>query len=245
MKKTIVLIVLILAVAALGIFAFIRKADREVVIEPSVEPVEPEKEITEELKPEEIPQAERLKPSEEKPEPKEEIPKPVPKKEIDLEKIKETKREIKTEVEETTVYYQKESFYSPEDFSGILENKEKFETNLIEKFRTSVSKYKEKISNIKVEFNSEKNSAILAADVDGAISKTESKYYATFEWLIYPLGLDFINDHFKETKEGLFWEGKVEEVSLKISCYFPFTGAPYKGWAHPTGHCHAHVWWTE
>jgi hypothetical protein len=97
--------------------------------------------------------------------------------------------------------------------------------------------------NPKVEFNPEKNTITLTCEIHGVVSKTGNKYYATFEWLLKPLNLDFIDNHFKETLNGLSWEGEIDRVPTKVICEFPYTGFPYKAWAHPTGHCHAHVWW--
>ncbi len=160
-----------------------------------------------------------------------------------LEEIKKIKSTIKTEVQGATVYYREESFWTEEDFLRILENKDEFSFNCIDKFVSSVSTYGKEAVNLRVEFNSEENSTILTDEVYGAISKTGNRYYATFEWLIRPMELDFIDDHFEETEQGLSWEGKINGVPTEIICEFPYTGSPYKAWAHPTGHCHAHVWW--
>lgn len=157
-----------------------------------------------------------------------------------IEKIKD---KIKTSVENKTVTYRKESFYSNQDFTIILKNKDKFSSQLVENLKNRISAHRGKVDNCKVKFNSKRTSTILTCNVLGVISKTGNKYYARFGWLIRPLGLDFIDNDFKETLTGLSWEGRIDGVPTIIKAKFPRTGELYKAWAHPTGHCHAHVWW--
>ena len=161
--------------------------------------------------------------------------------------VNEVKRKIETKVladSPTIVRYQEEFFYSNEDFSKISENQDNFKKQLREKFEKRISEYNEKATNVEFVLNNDNKSVTLKCDISGAISsKGENKYYATFGWLISPLGLDFINNNFTKTEKGLFWSGKINELDSEINCYFPQTGEIYKAWAHPTGHCHAHVWW--
>lgn len=79
----------------------------------------------------------------------------------------------------------RESFWTDNDFSAILANKNEFKSQ------------------------------------QDAVSKTEDRYYTAFEWLIRPLGLDFVDDHFRETREGLFWEGQVNDIPAVIEAKFP------------------------
>ena len=150
---------------------------------------------------------------------------------------------IKTEVKNVVVYYREELLYSKDVFQEILKDKENFSLKLIKKLNSTVSGYGKKAVNFNVKLDPKNNLAILTCEVYGAVSKSGNKYYATFEWLIRPLGLDFIDNHFKETVKGLSWEGTIDNTPTKIVCIFPYTGLPYKAWTHPTGHCHAHVWW--
>ena len=46
------------------------------------------------------------------------------------------------------------------------------------------------------------------------------------------------------SKEGLFWEGKVDGIPTSITIELPLQETAYKAWEHPVGHCHGHVWWT-
>lgn len=72
----------------------------------------------------------------------------------------------------------------------------------------------------------------------------EGDEHATFFWLLRPLGLDFIDNDFQESEKGLFWEGFVNGVPTTVTIQLPTVdGFVYEAWAHPIGHCHAHVWW--
>ena len=99
-----------------------------------------------------------------------------------------------------------------------------------------------KISNI--EFEEDRNSTVFRSDIHEAVRKNDNSHRATFKWLLTPLGLDFIDDNFKESKNGLSWEGTINNIPTNISLKFPLQESVYAAWEHPVGHCHAHVWWT-
>ena len=61
--------------------------------------------------------------------------------------------------------------------------------------------------------------------------------------MLEPLGLDFINNHFKETTHGLSWEGSLNGVLTKVEVILPPQKVPYVAWGQPIGHCHGHAWW--
>jgi hypothetical protein len=170
-------------------------------------------------------------------------PGPTPASVPTLAEVQETKNVIQTNVQDTTVHYIRESFWSDTHFAAIVENKAEFTSRLVDEFINTVSGYGEAVVNVEVTFDSEREATTLNCEVTGAISKTGNRYYATFEWLIRPLGLDFIDDDFGETEEGLFWEGDINGIATVLEARFPYTGSAYKAWSHPTGHCHAHVWW--
>lgn len=157
--------------------------------------------------------------------------------------VKIVKRIIRTRVEGLLVRYRESMTFPSKDFQAIMENQEEFKSIIMSRFRARISAYGVKATNTSVAFIPENDSVVLTCMISGSITKTGNKYYATFEWLIRPLGLDFIDDHFKETVKGLSWEGYVEGVSTIIDAEFPYTGQAYKAWGEPTGHCHAHVWW--
>jgi hypothetical protein len=160
-----------------------------------------------------------------------------------LGEVQEIKNVIRTNVEGTTVHYLRESFWSDSDFAAIVENKDEFTSCVADRFVSTVSGYGKEVTNPHLTLYSERKSSIFSCKVTGAISKTESRYYATFEWLIRPLGVDFIDDNFTETEQGLFWEGNIDGTPTVIEASFPHTGSTYEAWNHPTGHCHAHAWW--
>jgi len=159
---------------------------------------------------------------------------PEPKR-VELSELTETKKVIETEAQGVTVYYQQESFYSDDDFLAILKEEDEFNSYLIEKFSSTVSSYGKEVNNARVELDSEKQSASLICNVNEVISKTGNRYYSTFEWLIRPLGLDFLDDHFKRSGNQLSWEGPANGIPTTILLTFPGS----------IDNCHAHVWWEE
>jgi hypothetical protein len=166
---------------------------------------------------------------------------------LTLTAMEETGRIVKVEAEGVILHYQAESTWSQDEFSTILRNRDVFSSNLIEKFVDDVSEHGERgehVANAHVEFNEEGKSTILRCDIEGAVRKNENKYSATFFWLLRPLGLDFIDNDFKESEKGLFWEGLANGIPTSVSVELPAVdGSIYEAWEHPVGHCHAHVWW--
>jgi hypothetical protein len=108
-----------------------------------------------------------------------------------------------------------------------------------------LSRYNVHGTDYEMEFDEAKESTILRCEIRDAVSKSGNRYTARFQWLLEPLGLDFIDDHFKEHKDGLSWEGKVNGVPTTIIIKAPPRETPYKAWHYPNGHCHAHLWWSE
>jgi len=156
---------------------------------------------------------------------------------------------ITVEVEGTTIHYQKQSFWEESEFSEILENKEEFENVVIHCLNEDLSRYGERgeyAVGADVEFEGTKKATVLKCDIHGAITESEGKYYATFKWLLRPLGLDFIDDKFNESKGGLSWDGEVAGIPTSITIKLPPQDVVYKAWQRQPyiGHCHAHVWWT-
>jgi len=153
---------------------------------------------------------------------------------------------ITVEVEGTTIHYQKQSFWEESEFSEILENKEEFENVVIHCLNEDLSRYGERgeyATGAEVIIDEKKKATVLKCDIHGAISESEGEYYATFKWLLVPLGLDFIDDNFKESKEGLSWEGEVGGIQTGITIKLPPQESVYEAWKRPVGHCHGHVWW--
>ena len=161
--------------------------------------------------------------------------------------MEEMEQIVKVQAEGVILHYQAESLWSEGEFSTILQNRDGFSSDLIEKFTDDVSKYGERgeyVANAYVEFNEERKSTVLRCDIEGAVRKSESTYSATFFWLLSPLGLDFIDNDFEESEKGLFREGPVNGIPTSVSVDLPaIDGSVYEAWQHPVGHCHAHVWW--
>jgi hypothetical protein len=161
--------------------------------------------------------------------------------------MEEMEQIVKVEAEGVILHHQAESLWGEDEFSTILQNRGGFSSNLVEKFTDDVSKHGERgeyVTNACVEFSEEGKSTVLRCDIEGAVRKSESKYSATFFWLLRPLGLDFIDNDFEESEKGLFWEGLVNDIPTSVSVELPaIGGSVYEAWQHPVGHCHAHVWW--
>lgn len=159
----------------------------------------------------------------------------------------EIERMVEVEAEGVLLHYQAKSFWSADEFSTILRDKDQFSSKLMAKFSDDLSGHgegNEHATNAKVNFNENEKSTILSCDIHDAVWKSDDSYHATFFWLLGPLGLDFINDNFQESEEGLFWEGVVEDVATTVAVKLPaIDGFAYEAWNHPIGHCHAHVWW--
>ncbi len=154
---------------------------------------------------------------------------------------------ITVEVEGTIIHYQKQSFWNESEFSAILENKEEFKNAVIHDFNEKLSKHHERgeyAVGAGVEFDEMKKATVLKCDVHDAIRESDGEYYATFKWLLVPFGLDFIDDNFEESKEGLSWDEEVDGIPMNISIKLPLQETVYAAWEQPVGHCHGHVWWT-
>ncbi|NQE04321.1 hypothetical protein C5S32_00485 [ANME-1 cluster archaeon GoMg1] len=149
-------------------------------------------------------------------------------------------------MEETIIHYQKQSFWTESEFSAILENKEDFKSEIIQDFNEKLSRYGERgeyAVGADVEFEETKKATVFKCDVHDAVTKSDDSYRATFIWLLSPLELDFIDDNFEESKEGLSWEGEVDGIPTSITIELPPQETVYAAWEEPVGHCHGHVWW--
>lgn len=159
----------------------------------------------------------------------------------------ETGQTVKVEAQGVVLHYEGETFWSEDEWSRMLENKDEFRADLVGKFTSDLSRHGERgerAVNAKLEFNEDGKSTILRCDIHGAISKRGNSYRATFFWLLGPLGLDFIDNDFEESEKGLFWEGFVNDVPTTVIIELPTIDSfVYKAWSRSIGHCHAHVWW--
>jgi len=139
--------------------------------------------------------------------------------------IEEIRDEIKTTAEGEIIKYQEESFYSDNDFSVILENREEFKSQLIEKFKKEIIGVT--AENCKVDLNESQKSTLLKCDIIGARYGTNS-YNMHFLLGNWP----FCLYKFKEYEKKLVYDGKIDGVPTSIVFEFPYA----------YGHCCEHVW---
>ncbi len=160
---------------------------------------------------------------------------------------RELNSNITVVVEDTIVHYQKQSFWTEREFKAILEDKEEYKTVVINDLAEKIAKYGERgeyAAGTEVEFDEPRKATVLRCDIHDAVTKSDDRYRATFIWLLKPLGLDFIDDKFKEYNDGLLWKGELSGIPTSITVAVPLQESVYKAWQRPVGHCHGHVWWT-
>lgn len=161
----------------------------------------------------------------------------------ELSGITRIKSIIKVEAEGTVLHLRNESFWVEDQFLSILEHKAEFKICLIEQLNESLSTYGERgeyAMDVNIEFDEVRKTTVLECNVLGAVSKSGSKYHATFRWLLGTLKLDFIDDDFEHIEKGLHWKGLISGVPTTVILKFPVS---VPAWGQPNGHCHAHVWW--
>lgn len=163
---------------------------------------------------------------------------------------------ITVEVEELILNYSEELFWTKEQFDQeyreFLADKAGYLGDIEEDLLRQWSEYGIETTDWSVSFITEYEetgkaaySTLVRCEVHNAISKSGDSYYARFEWLLRPLGLDFIDDGFEESTDGLSWEGTINGLPTTIIVKLPPRDSVYEAWHHPNGHCHAHAWWAE
>ncbi len=155
--------------------------------------------------------------------------------------LKPIERIISVKVVNTTLHYVEVVTYSPKDFKYITW----YWSVLRDAVVRNITRTYSSISplNLEVRTSIVNNSVIIEFDVAGEVWASDSHYTADFLWMLEPLGLDFINNHFKETTHGLSWEGFLNGVLTKVEVILPPQKVPYVAWGQPIGHCHGHAWW--
>ena len=117
-----------------------------------------------------------------------------------------------------------EEKWAEDDFSRIIEEKDRFSFSQIEEFKAT---YQVDAANFDVKTNEQEKVTILKCDV---YIKLDGWY--DFHWFLRPLGLDFLDDQFESSESELSWKGSLDGVETTIILRFPFT----------IDNCHAHVW---
>lgn len=147
----------------------------------------------------------------------------------------EIKRVIEVEADGLTCHYSRQSFWAEEELSAHLANQAKFKADFKQDFEQREVKYNVSVSDYSFSFDTATPSTVARCDIHDAITLSgEDEYRARFEWLLKPLGLDFIYGDFKESEKGLSWESSIQGIPISITLSFPAS----------IGHCHAHVWWS-
>ena len=139
--------------------------------------------------------------------------------------VKIQEEEIKTEAKGKILKYQQASFYSKQDFAVILENQEKFKSQLIERFKKKIIGVT--AENCEVDFNEPKKAVTLRCDIRGARYSTNS-YSMHFLLGNWPFDLY----QFKKYEKKLLYEGKINGIPTTVIFEFPYSFS----------HCHEHVW---
>ena len=150
----------------------------------------------------------------------------------------EIQRIIEVKAEGLTVHYSRQSFWGEKEFSHHLANQAKFKSDFKKDFEQGLAQSDRPVTASDYSFSFDRTtcSTVTRCDIHGAISKRGDKYHATFFWLLRPLGLDFIDDKFRESEKELFWEGSIQGVPTTVTLELPVSGF---------GNCHAHAWWSD
>ncbi len=167
-----------------------------------------------------------------------EIQKP---REVSKRYIKPVKMVIEARLVNIDIYVTQILYYSSSDFSIILNNWSIYK----KMYLSNISRFYESGINItcrRVEYDIDRHTIIVSWVVKGAVWISNNRFGATFLWLLTPLNLDFIEDHFKESNDGLYWSGVINGVPTEIIIKLPPQREPYKAWGGDVGHCHGHVW---
>ncbi len=156
---------------------------------------------------------------------------------------KEVSLNIVVDVKDMTGHYLQVRKWSKKDFERILKDEESFKEEMIRNFKKSHESYGISIENCTASINEGEMTSALECDIKGFINRSDNSYTAEFEWLLGPLGLDFLDNKFGESKDSLYWNGAINGTTVSILVKLPPMNKPYAAWGQPNGHCHAHVWW--
>lgn len=146
----------------------------------------------------------------------------------------EAKRVIQVEVVDQMLVYRCQSFWSAKKFPEISED------DLKARFK---EKYSVDAREFEFSFEPTNHSTVTKCYIYGTITRSGNKYRADLLWLLRPYRLDFIDNHFKESRTGLSWEGTINDIPMSIKVKCPRQDCVYEAWQHPVGHCHGHIWW--
>ncbi len=152
-------------------------------------------------------------------------------------------RKVIAEVKDSTISYREAIVYEKGVFRTIVDSWRETSSNIS---NDVVNRYGRNIRIVDVKCHyMEVNDTVTVefTVLDKVWTTSGGGRYADFLWLLTPLNLDFINNHFEETNKGLFWEGMIDGVRTSVEVLLPPQPVPYRAWQQPIGHCHGHVWW--
>jgi len=125
---------------------------------------------------------------------------------------------IKITVEKELLSFERKSFWLEEDFSKILDSKEKFEEREINSFRDNFSKNKIEISNLNFEILEKEEVTVLNCYLKGVLTEKGS---FDFSWLLKNFPFDF--SQFQIFDKSLSFVGQIKETKIEIYIEFPFS----------------------
>jgi hypothetical protein len=163
---------------------------------------------------------------------------------LNLTSLKPQKRIIRTTINDSIIRCMDYRVYSSRDFN-LIESKEQRYKDLLTSEVSRTFGSGAKISGVSFRLFTSNNTVLVTFNVLNKVWITSNQRYADFLWLLTPLNLDFIENGFKETNHGLYWNGVINGVETYIEVLLPKQSVPYKAWGEPIGHCHGHVWWPK
>ena len=154
---------------------------------------------------------------------------------------KPLERIIVTGINGSVIQYREAAVYDEVAFKTIVKGWDEASDKVVD---IVLNRYKgTKIVDAKAHYIEGNDTIVVEFRVLGKAWSEDNRGYADFLWLLTPLRLDFIDSHFEETNEGLFWNGILDGVNTSVKVLLPPQSVPYRAWQEPIGHCHGHVWW--
>jgi hypothetical protein len=166
---------------------------------------------------------------------------------VNLKEIKPDKILISMNVIENKliIEYKEIDKYSEKNYDAIKNHWNDFLKTRTAEIKDVYAHVNTEIENITVTRDDKNNTVLIKFDVGNEIWTSFNRTTADFLWFLRAWNLDFIQDHFTEKNNGLFWNGTINGVEVHISILLPPQPEPYKAWNEPYGHCHGHVWWPK
>ena len=131
--------------------------------------------------------------------------------------------------------------YAPETFNQIKHRWKDYRMRFVSSIENFFNKTK--TADIKAVYIERGHEIIVLFNATNKIWLSNKEYTADFLWLLTPLGLDFIENGFKEYNDKLTWSDVINGEEVNVTVLLPPQNTTYKAWGSPVGHCHGHVWW--